>query len=249
MKDRSMYDQNPSIFQQFVSLTTQKQIMIEKVIKKIRINYPNKKVRFLDIGCADGSVTIPIIEQLNNIITTGIEASSALINDFKRKTSISVEFINKNVELLDALPNSDFILISHVLPYINDLNDFVDKVLKALNKNGMALIVINNPLSDDVKVKKRILNQEKYTSLSSNMQKLLKEKKVLFDTEVVESTIDVSGMSKMNNDGKSIIEFFYHEKYEDISNDNIESMRNLILNYSNEDNKLVKREDYLWISK
>ena len=36
MKDRNMYDNNPSIFQQFISLTTQKQIMIGKVIERIK---------------------------------------------------------------------------------------------------------------------------------------------------------------------------------------------------------------------
>ncbi len=64
MKDRNMYDNNPSIFQQFISLTTQKQIMIGKVIERIKTNYSGKKLKFLDIGCADGTVTIPIMEEL-----------------------------------------------------------------------------------------------------------------------------------------------------------------------------------------
>lgn len=252
MKDRTMYDKKPSIFQQFISLTTQKQIMIDKVIERIKTNYSGKEVKFLDIGCADGTVTIPIMEELkktNGIITTGIEASSTLINDFKRKTNMNVEFINKNVEELDNLPTSDFILISHVLPYINNLDNFVDKIIEALNKNGTALIVVNNACSVDVTIRKQTLNKQKNYSLASyNMQKLLSEKKIPFDVEIVESTIDVSGIDKMNENGRAIIEFFYHKEFDDISDDNIQNMRNSILNYANKNGQLVKKEDYLWIS-
>ncbi len=184
-----------------------------------------------------------------DIITTGIEASSTLINDFKRKTNMNIEFINKNVELIDNLPNSDFILISHVLSYINNLDNFVDKIIEALNKKGTALIVVNNPCSDDVIIKRQTLNQQKnYSSTSYNIQKLLSEKKISFDVEIVESTIDVSGIDKMNENGRTIIEFFYHKKFDDISDDNIQNMRNSILNYANKNGQLVKKEDYLWIS-
>ena len=189
------------------------------------------------------------LKKTMDIITTGIEASSTLINDFKRKTNMNIEFINKNVELIDNLPNSDFILISHVLLYINNLDNFVDKIIEALNKKGTALIVVNNPCSDDVIIKRQTLNQQKnYSSTSYNIQKLLSEKKISFDVEIVESTIDVSGIDKMNENGRTIIEFFYHKKFDDISDDNIQNMRNSILNYANKNGQLVKKEDYLWIS-
>ena len=251
MRNKNMYGENPSIFQRFVLLTDQKQILIDKVVKKIRNNYSKRNIEFLDIGCADGAVTIPIVEELsksNNINVTGIEYSNALLNDFKNNTNIKVNLINKNVELLDELPLSNFILISHILPYINDLDSFLDKVIKALPKNSIALIVVSNPFSDDAKIKNQILDRKDKEPLSSKIQKLLNEKKITFEKEVIESTIDVSGLINMSEDGKTLIEFFNHKSFDEILDNDVKSMRELILSCANKEGHLTKKEDYFWIS-
>lgn len=246
-----MYGDNPSIFQKFMLLTDQNQIIIDKVVRKIRNFYPKGNIKFLDIGCADGAVTIPIVEELsksNNITVTGIECSNALLNDFKNNTNIKVNLINKDVELLDELPVSDFILISHSLSYINDLESFLDKVIKALSKNSIALIVVGNPSSDDAKIKNQILDKKVKEPVSFKIQKLLNKKKITFEKEVIESTIDVSGLLNMSEDGKTLIEFFNHKTFDEISYDDIQNMRKLILSYANEEGHLIKKEDYFWIS-
>lgn len=251
MRNKNMYGDNPSIFQRFVLLTDQKQILIDKVVKKIRNNYSKRNIEFLDIGCADGTVTIPIVEELsksNNITVTGIDYSNALLNDFKNNTNIKVNLINKNVELLDELPLSDFILISHSLPYIKDLDFFLDKVIKALSKNSIALIVVSNPFSDDAKIKNQILDKNGKEPLSSKIQKLLNEKKIAFEKEVIESTMDVSGLLNMNEDGKTLIEFFHHKNFDEISDNDVKCMREVILSYANQEGYLTKKEDYFWIS-
>ncbi len=251
MRNNNMYSENPSIFQKFVLLTNQKQILIDKVVRKIRNNYSKRNIKFLDIGCADGAVTIPIIEELsksNNITTTGIEYSKTLLNDFKNNTDIKVNFINKDVELLEELPLSDFVLISHVLPYINDLESFLDKVIKALPKNSIALIVVSNPLSNDTKIKNQMLDKKTKEPLSTKIQELLNKKKILFEKEVIESTMDVSGLHNMSEDGKTLIEFFNHKKIDKIPYNDIQNMRKLILSYANQEGHLIKKEDYFWIS-
>lgn len=251
MRNKNMYGDNPSIFQRFVLLTDQKQILIDKVVKKIRNNYSKRNIEFLDIGCADGAVTIPVVEELsksNNINVTGIDYSNALLKDFKNNTNIKVNLINKDVELLDELPLSNFILISHSLPYINDLESFLDKVIKALSKNSIALIVVSNPFSDDAKIKNQILDKKDKESLSSKIQKLLNEKKITFEKEVIESTMDVSGLLNMSEEGKTLIEFFYHKSFDEILDNDVKSMRELILSYANKEGYLTKKEDYFWIS-
>lgn len=251
MRNKNMYSENSSIFQKFVLLTDQKQILIDKVVRKIRNNYSKRNIKFLDIGCADGAVTIPIVEELsksNNITTIGIEYSKALLNDFKNNTDIKVNFINKDVELLDELPLSDFVLISHVLPYINDLESFLDKVIKALSKNSIALIVVSNPLSDDVKIKNQMLDKKNKEPLSYKIQELLNKRKILFEKEVIESTMDISGLHNMSEDGKTLIEFFNHKKIDEIPYNDIQNMRKLILGYANQEGHLIKKEDYFWIS-
>lgn len=251
MKNKNMYGKNPSIFQRFILLTNQKQILIDKIIRKIRNDYTRRNIRFLDIGCADGAVTIPIAEELsksNDIDVTGIEYSTTLLNEFKNNTNMKVHFINKDIELLNELPVSDFILISHILAYINDLEDFFDKVIKALPKKSTALIVVSNHFSDDVKIKNKILDRKNKIPLSSKIQELLDKKKIPFEKEVVESTIDVSGLINMNEDGKTLIEFFNHIRFNDISGSDVKRMRELILSYANEEGYLTKKEDYFWIS-
>lgn len=251
MRNKNMYDENPSIFQKFVLLTDQKQILIDKVVRKIRNNHPKRNIKFLDIGCADGAVTIPIAEELsksNNITITCIEYSKALLNDFKNNTDIKANLINKDVELLDELPVSDFVLISHSLPYINDLDSFLDKVIKALSKNSISLIVVSNPLSDDTKIKNQMLDKKDKEPLSSKIQELLNKKKISFEKEVIESTMDVSGLLNMNEDGKTLIEFFNHKRFDEIPYSDIQNMRKLILSYTNQEGHLIKKEDYFWIS-
>ena len=246
-----MYSENPSIFQRFVLLTDQKQILIDKVVKKIRNNYSKRNIKFLDIGCADGTVTIPIVEELsksNNITTTGIEYSKSLLEGFKNNTNIQVNLINKDVELLDELPVSDFILISHSLPYINDLESFLEKVVKAMSKESITLIVVSNPFSDDKKIKNQILNKKDKEPLSSKIQELLNKKKIPFEKEVIESTIDVSGLLNMSEEGKTLIEFFNHKRFDEIPYNDIQIMRKLILSYANQQGHLIKKEDYFWIS-
>ena len=250
MHNLKLYKENPSIFQKYIALTNQKQILIDKVCKKIIENNISKKLSFLDIGCADGIVTDQIIDkliQLYQIEVTGIETSKELINQFKARTDYDINFINENVESLDKLPKSDFILIAHVVSYIDNLEKFIDKVINSLNSKGIALIVVSNDYSDDKKVKNILKGQKIEDTISTSVKSILSKKKVKYDVEVVESKIDVSGIEDMNENGKTIIEFFKHKGFEEISSDEINNIRNTILNIANENKKIIKREDYIWI--
>ena len=97
-------------------------------------------------------VTDQIIDKLRKLYqleVTAIETSTELINCFKSRTNYDINFINNNVESLDELPKSDFILIAHVVSYIDNLEIFLEKVMNSLNNNGIALIVVSNDHSDD----------------------------------------------------------------------------------------------------
>lgn len=250
MNNLKLYKENPSIFQKYIELTNQKQILIDKVYKKIIENNISKKITLLDIGCADGMVTVQIIDKLRKLYqleVTAIEASMELINCFKSRINYDINFINNNVESLDELPKSDFILIAHVVSYIDNLEIFLEKVMNSLNNNGIALIVVSNDHSDDKKVKSSLNKQNSKDTISANVKKILSKKKVKYDVEIVDSEIDVSGIGNMNDNGKTIIEFFKHERFENISSSEINDIRNIILKMSNGNKKIIKREDYIWI--
>lgn len=251
MNKLNLYRDNPSIFQKYIELTNQKQLLIDKVYKKIIDNNVSKKLDFLDIGCADGMVTIQIIDKLKEsyqLEVTAIELSTQLLSHFKSRTNYNINFINDNIESLNELPKADFILIAHVVSYIDNLERFLDKVMNSLNHNGIALIVISNDYSDDKKVKSSLKKKNCDDTILANIKKFLSKKKVKYDVEIVESEIDVSGIENMDENGKTIIEFFKHKKFEDISLDEINDIRNIILKMSNENKKIIKREDYIWIS-
>ena len=89
MHNLKLYKENPSIFQRYIALTNQKQILIDKVCKKIIENNISKELSLLDIGCADGMVTDKIIDKLRQLYqleVTCIETSKELINQFKART-------------------------------------------------------------------------------------------------------------------------------------------------------------------
>lgn len=252
MLDSKFYNKNSSIFQRFIALTNQKEILINRVCNKIKGNNNSKNISLLDIGCADGMVTTRIIDKLKqnyNLEVTGIEASKELIDQFRNKEDYDINLINENVETIEKLPESDFILMAHVVIYINDLEKLLDKVNDALNKNGIALIVVINDDSDDKKVKNYLNGQHDGNSMSTIVQDVLSKKNINYNIETVESEIDVSGVEELNDNGKTIIEFLKHKKIEDISADEIDAMKNIILELSNENKKLIKKEDYIWIFK
>lgn len=252
MLDSKFYNKNSSIFQRFIALTNQKEILINRVCNKIKGNNNSKNISLLDIGCADGMVTTRIIDKLKqnyNLEVTGIEASKELIDQFRNKEDYDINLINENVETIEKLPESDFILMAHVVTYINDLGKLLDKVIDALNKNGIALIVVSNDDSDDKKVKNYLNGQHDENSMSIIVQDVLSKKNINYNIETVESEIDVSGVEELNDNGKTIIEFLKHKKIEDISADEIDAMKNIILELSNENKKLIKKEDYIWIFK
>ena len=252
MLDSKFYNKNSSIFQRFIALTNQKEILINRVCNKIKGNNNSKNISLLDIGCADGMVTTRIIDKLKqnyNLEVTGIEASKELIDQFRNKKDYDINLINENVETLEKIPKADFILMAHVVTYINDLEKLLDKAMEALNRNGIALIVVSNDDSDDKKVKNYLNGQHDENSMSTIVQDVLSKKNINYNIETVESEIDVSGVEELNDNGKTIIEFLKHKKIEDISADEIDAMKNIILELSNENKKLIKKEDYIWIQK
>lgn len=104
------------------------------------------------------------------------------------------------------------------------------------------IFFVSNHFSDDEKIKNKILDRKNKIPLSSKIQELLDKKKIPFEKEVVESTIDVSGLINMNEDGETLIEFFNHIRFNDISDSVVKRMRELILSYANEEGYLTKKE-------
>ena len=244
----NLYKDNSSIFQKFIALTNQKEVLIDKVCNKIISNIKKEKLNLLDIGCADGFVTLTIIDKIKELYQldiTVVESSAELINQFQQKTDYKINFINENVELLENIPQSDFILLAHVISYINGLDKFLEKIIDSLNENALALIVVSNESSEDKKVlQSKIIKDD----ITDSIKNILSKKNIKYDIEVVESEINVSGVKDMSEDGRTIIEFFKHDKIENIPLNEVNNIKDAILSIA-KNNKLKKLENYIWITK
>lgn len=249
--NKHMYDKNASIFQKYIALTTQKPLLVETALGKIKSEFDLKKdgeFTFLDIGCGDGIVTAPLADRLNELVSVNticIEPSTDLIADFKARSFRPVTFIQENAEAIPDLPKADFILMSHLLPYIEDVDSFLAKVKAALSPRGLALIVINNEESDDSIIKGETLG--KVDSLSVEAQKILKTKGIRFSVDTINSIIDASGCREMTETGKTIISFFKHKPFGEIPEEQKDKLREIILELADKDGMLTKKEDYIWI--
>lgn len=158
MSSKNFYKKQSSTFQAYIKNTNQKEILAKNIIKKISSSFnlrEDKEFVFTDIGAGDGKVTIPVINYLQNkcdLVCNIIEPSN-LIEDFQKNCSLkNVNYFKKKIDDL-VIPKSDFILVSHVLVYLDDLNKAVQDVHVALKDGGIALIIETNPDSNDVKMK------------------------------------------------------------------------------------------------
>ena len=251
MLNKKLYEKNSSVFSKYIALTNQKQILVgeitEKISKHFALNY-KKNLTLLDIGAGDGKVIVPIIENLKkkfDLRVICIEPSRDLINEIKKKTEFPISFIQKNIEDID-LPKADFILMAHLFGYIDNPQKEIQKVFKAINENGLGLIVIDNNESDDSKLRRQVLHN--YKNISEELEEILATDKISYEKETVKSEIDVSGCSTMNENGKTIISFLRHKIFSELKELEVEELRSFILKLA-KNNKLTKIEDYLWIFK
>jgi ubiquinone/menaquinone biosynthesis C-methylase UbiE len=246
-----MYDKSATIFQRYIALTNQKPILAKRVAQKINQLIDENKMTeftFVDIGSGDGVVTAPIVRSVKNRIalhTVCIEPSEDLALECTEMLgNDEVEYISSYIE--DTfLPDADFVLMAHVLPYIKDISGVLGKVSRSLKAHGAGLIVINNKTSDDTLIKNETATQSDGL-ISSNIQQKLIDLGLRVSVECVESTIDAKGCKVMDEKGKDLISFFKHLSFEDIPTKEVEDIRSSVLTLMNSDGNLIKREDYIW---
>jgi len=257
MSSKNFYKNQSGTFQAYIKNTNQKEILAKNIVKKISSSFnleENKEFVFTDIGAGDGKVTIPVIDCLQakcKLVCNIIEPSD-LIEDFKKNCNFqNVNYFKKKIDDL-TIPKSDFILISHVLVYLNDLNNVVREVYTALKDGGIALIIETNPDSDDVKMKiklKRVFASQKNLKMTKDIINFLKTNSIKYQVDVIPSEINTSGCISLNEDGKAIISFFYHKPFEELSKKEITDFQIAVKQLTEGGNKLTKKEDYVWIYK
>ena len=111
----------------------------------IKKNIANTDKVIIDIGCGPGLWMNLIDEFLTNDCTLiGVDSDNKAISAAKERLKISnacVEFINCNVEEYVAnLPNADLILLFNMFCYIENPDNFINKLKEKLNYGGRIII-------------------------------------------------------------------------------------------------------------
>lgn len=257
MSRKNFYKNQSGTFQAYIKNTNQKEILAKNIVKKISSSFnlsKGKEFVFTDIGAGDGKAAISVINFLqgkSNLICNIIEPSD-LIEDFKKNCNFkNVNYYKKKIDDL-TIPKSDFILVSHVLVYLDDLSKAVQDVYAALKDGGMALIIETNPDSDDVKMKiklKRVFVSQKNLKMTREIINFLKTNSIQHQVEVIPSEINTLGCVSLNENGKTIISFFYHKPYHELTESEIKDFKMALGQVSSSGEKLTKKEDYVWIYK
>jgi len=99
--------------------------------------------RVLDIGCGDGSISLPLLTQHNRL--TLLDLSSTMLSIARSRVSEKlvdrVDTVNKSFMEVKLEPESyDLILCLGVLAYVEDLPAFCSKLVSLLAPGGLLIV-------------------------------------------------------------------------------------------------------------
>ncbi len=197
MSYKKFYEKQSDIFQIYIKNTDQKEILVKNIINKLSSLFEfdkNKDFVFTDIGAGNGKVTIPVIDFLTDKakLTCNIIEPSDLIDVFKKNCNAkNINYFQNKIDDI-KIPKSDFILASHLLVYLDNYQEAIKKIYKALNKNGVALFVKNNSNTDDLRLK-IMLGRNSTNTPTSEIIKFINTQKLKLENETISSNIDTSG--------------------------------------------------------
>ena len=117
--------------------------IIDIITKQYFNNYidTNKKLKILEIGCANG-FRLSQIQKYSNHSLTGIDLSEKAINEAKNNYP-KINFICDNFNDMILTDRYDVIICGFFLYYIaqEDLDNIITKINKHLNNNGKLIII------------------------------------------------------------------------------------------------------------
>ncbi len=103
--------------------------------------------RVLDIGCGDGSLSLPLVGRARHI--TFLDRSAAMLDRVKSRlpspTTATFGFVQSDfLEAKFAQAEFDLVLGVGVLAYVKDVNEFMAKVRYCLKPGGLAIVECTN---------------------------------------------------------------------------------------------------------
>ena len=92
--------------------------------------------RILDLGCGDGVLTAEIAHLVPKGCVVGIDASQGMINAAKKHCIDNLNFILKDINVLDFKTEFDLVFSNATLHWIKDHNTLFSSVFRSLRDGG-----------------------------------------------------------------------------------------------------------------
>lgn len=211
-------------------------------------------VEFMDIGCRNGFMTVPVIsalkEYVNSVSTTAIDTSPILLEQFQEShADQDIQFINEGWLEFNPPHKYDIIMCVHVLYKFPDWKLAIKKMMECRKEGGVICLVIR---ADDelLQFKNRFfprLHAEQGKERDfSQLCSLLNEMNVFFEPNVVESELDISDLIGNDEQGQMIIEYVLRKSYEDIPKSVLLEIAQYWRAFENR-RKIELRDGFVWI--
>tara|TARA_Y100000996_G_C22488341_1_gene629148 strand:+ start:365 stop:1081 length:717 start_codon:yes stop_codon:yes gene_type:complete len=126
-----------------------------------------KKLKFWDIGCANGSLIFFLKKHFPNWSFIGSDINRNLISESKKKTKEKI--IYDNIEKKNTLIKADILHAAGVHSCFTDIKNFLDNIIQRTNKKGEIYIHGSfnlNPV--DVVIKYRDCTKKNFSSFPIN---------------------------------------------------------------------------------
>ncbi|TDB65302.1 hypothetical protein [Arundinibacter roseus] len=235
-------------FNVFLSKTNEKIILIDKIQEYLNQNYPKDNLTFVDIGAGYGTIIENICTLLEKSTFFFIEQSQYLYSIFKQKVEClkwTNVLLENNLAQNTNIPFFDFALLSHILFYVDNISDLLDKVLTKMKEKSVILIVNSN-----YKSLQSIKDTKKEQKISEEIRNYFYNKQDLScKIEIVASKINVTDIYQKTKNGEHLLQFLLQK--ESISSVDLERfvLNNKYISYQNEQIFLSTSEEYFWITK
>lgn len=196
-----LHDNHPEFYNSFISLSDQKTRLassIASILLKQNSSQYIPKLNLLDIGCGPGVLTLEFARKVSpafkSIKINCFDPSLTLLNMFEKKLRASSnnpsntkyilrwDYVRKDGVMPNFTKNItyNFILASHVLYWIKNLNSFIEKTVKMLQPGGTLCVILFSNDGDNYWLKRNLNMRNNFKDIhvsAENFESILKNNK------------------------------------------------------------------------
>jgi len=238
MTGERIYRDNPSAYDAFLQLGGEKPEEIRYLREKMPVYLKSLlgKARFrgwnmLDIGCGEGSLTIPVLHILGSfgaVRCTGLEPAENQLKKMKQQAEASgyrkVTCINSGWDDYSPEGKYDFVLCSHSFYYVKDRSHAVRKIQSVLEPGGRAVISMQKKDNMSYRMGRRFLTKidpahKSCVIHADQLCEFLAEHGISHRMDTRRYLLDLSESKKQSPQGIRLLEFYLAKKWEDVTPD------------------------------